>query len=305
VIYASSPAGLAWEGEWLMIRSMTAFTRQERADIWGHMSWELRSVNHRFLDITVRMPEDFRILEAEVRARTGRVLRRGKIDCNLRYEASSQAEKGFSVDTRLARELVAAVQSIASLMPNPAPVSGAEILAYPGVLQISPPDLGAVRDAALELLESALNDLTQARQREGQRLVEGLRTRCDALERHVEQVRARMPQIILRQRDRLANRLSELAAELDEGRVEQEIAIFAQKVDVDEEMERLRAHVAEIRRLLDADEPLGRRLDFLLQEMNREANTLGAKSADLPTTRASLEMKVLIEQMREQAQNVE
>ncbi len=288
-----------------MIRSMTAFARREAQEDWGSATWELRSVNHRYLEVYTRLPEELRALEPEVRQRVGKRLKRGKVECNLRFQASLGDTSSLSINTELAEQLAKASREIDQLLYNSAPVQSMDILRWPGVLTAGPLDAEAVHKGLLGLLDQALKDLDQARAREGKKLQTLLKTRVDEMEPHVRGVRERMPQIVDGLRDRLRTKLSELRTEVDEQRLEQEIAILALKVDVAEELDRLDTHIEETRRILASDKPVGRRLDFLLQEFNREANTLASKSADAETTRSAVDLKVIIEQIREQVQNIE
>ncbi len=288
-----------------MTRSMTGFARHEDHGAFGLLSWELRSVNHRYLEITLRLPEDFRVLEERARAAVKQVLHRGKLDATLRFEAAQDLRPELSIDRELASRLVHISREIDSLLYNPAAANSMDILRWPGVLQMTRPDLEPVQDEALRLLDEALAQLVESRLREGAQVREVIAQRCDALEASIAPVRERLPGTLEAYRQRLQRRLTELGTTADPGRLEQELALMAQRMDVEEELDRLTMHVAELRRVLDRDEPVGRRLDFLMQEFNREANTLASKSADGEVTRACVEMKVLIEQMREQVQNIE
>ena len=286
-------------------RSMTAFARHALQESWGELVWELRSVNHRYLEVSPRMPEDFRVLDEPVRARIAAAVKRGKLEANLRWRASGAAGGELVVDTEFTQRLATASREVDVLLYNPAPVSSLDMMRWPGVVEVHSGDMAPIRDAALGLLDEALQTLVATREREGARLDATIRERLDQMDKVVAVVRERMPAVVAAMRDRLRTRLEELKQQVDAERLEQELVIFAQKVDVDEEMDRLRVHIDETRRVLDADGAIGRRLDFLMQEMNREANTLGSKSADVDTTRASVDLKVLIEQVREQVQNIE
>jgi uncharacterized protein (TIGR00255 family) len=288
-----------------MIKSMTAFARESENDAMGELVWELRTVNHRFLELHVRLPEELRSLESAVRERVSSRLRRGKVDCTLRWNPTKGTSADLRVNRTLVEGLVSALDEVAGMIGQGAASAPFDLLRWPGVLQEPERDLDAVGTAALALLDAAIGELVAARQREGERLGVMLRERCARLERCVDRVRARMPQVMAGIRQRLSERLAEVRDELDPGRLEQEMALLAARLDVDEEMDRVGAHVAEVNDVLCRDEPIGRRLDFLMQELNREANTLGSKSADVEVTRESVEMKVLIEQMREQVQNLE
>jgi uncharacterized protein (TIGR00255 family) len=288
-----------------MIKSMTAFARETRQGELGEIAWELRSVNHRFLEPHLRLPEELRALEPAVRDRLSARLQRGKVDCVLRWSPAVGLVGSLRVNRPYVQQLLAAGQEIADLIGRSAEPSGFDLLRWPGVIQEQERDLDQVSKAALGLLDETLSSLLSSREREGEKLGALLRERCDRLQESVVRVRARMPQVMMGVRKRLNDRLAEVRGELDPTRLEHEMALLAARLDVDEEMDRLEAHVAEVRAVLTRNEPVGRRLDFLMQELNREANTLGSKSADVEVTREAVEMKVLIEQMREQIQNLE
>jgi uncharacterized protein (TIGR00255 family) len=288
-----------------MTKSMTAFARETRTADEGELTWELRSVNHRFFEPFVRLPEDLRSLEPAVRERLAASLGRGKLDCTLRYAAAPGASGGVRVNRAYLEQLVAAGAEVAGILGRPAEAQPFDLLRWPGVLQEEPTDLDTVGKQALALLGKALESLIATRAREGERLAALIRERCEGLGACVEAARERMPQVMEEVRRRILERLGEVRAELDPGRLEQELALLAQRLDVDEEMDRMQAHIEEVLSVLASTEPVGRRLDFLMQELNREANTLGSKSADVQVTRLAVDMKVLIEQMREQVQNIE
>jgi len=288
-----------------MLRSMTAYARAACDDVWGHAVWELRGVNNRYLDVVLRLPEELRALEPRLRERIGERLKRGKLECSLRLTLAALQGAQVSVDTALTRELAAAAKTVQKAAPGAKPIRVGELMRWPGVVRQSPPDPALIEGPVLALLEQALDDLVATREREGARIVEMVRSRCEQISTIVAQVRSRQPELVEAARTRLRERLSEVMEKLDSDRVEQEIVIVATKLDVSEEMDRLDAHIDEVRRVLEQRQPVGRRLDFLMQELNREANTLGSKSTDAQTTRASVDLKVLIEQIREQIQNVE
>ena len=287
-----------------MPRSMTAFERCEERTDRGELAWEIRSVNHRYLDLQVRLPEDLRGLEPAVRERVGGRLARGKVECSLRYVPVA-AERAVEVDWSYLDQLLEAARGVDVRLHGAAPIPATELLRFPGVLIEAPRDLGPVREAALALLDRTLDGFVAAREREGDRLDALLRERLDAVERTVDEVRRNLPAVESRNRERLEARLAELGQPADAARLEQEMVYQAQRLDASEELDRLAAHCDEIRAILQRDEPVGRRLDFLMQELNREANTLGSKAGGLETTSGSVELKVLIEQMREQIQNLE
>ncbi|MDJ0739371.1 MAG: YicC/YloC family endoribonuclease [Gammaproteobacteria bacterium] len=288
-----------------MIRSMTAFARQQGHGEHGELTWEVRSVNHRYLEATVRLPEDLRAIEPQVRERVTARLGRGKVECNLRFKAVSSAGSELQINTRLVDQVLAAADQMAHRLHSSHNPSVMDILRWPGVMETAEQDFTPVQGAALALFDEALDTLVATREREGERLRGLITQRVDAMRGQVDVARERMPAVIDAVRERLRARLQEVAENLDSDRVEQEMALLAQRLDIDEEMDRLRTHLDEVTRVLDQNEPVGRRLDFLMQELNREANTLGSKSADSETTAVSVEMKVLIEQMREQVQNIE
>ena len=288
-----------------MIHSMTAFARLEERHPAGTLCWELRTVNHRYLEVSPRLPDDFRVLESPLRERAAVRLRRGKLDCQLRFQPAPASDTELVVDDALAARVLAAADGLANRMNNPARIDPFDVLRWPGVLSVPEVDYGPVREAALALFERGLNELATTRAREGARLAEMILERCAGIEALVATAAARLPEVLANHRQRLADKLAELRAELDVERLEQEMALLGNKLDVAEELDRLEAHLAEVRDVLQRDEAVGRRLDFLMQELNREANTLGSKSADVETTRVSVDLKVLIEQMREQVQNIE
>jgi uncharacterized protein (TIGR00255 family) len=288
-----------------MIRSMTAFARHASRGEHGELTWEVRSVNHRFLECTVRLPEELRAIEPAVRDQVSARLGRGKVECNLRYKAGSADSAELLINDRLVEQILGAAEKMAHRLHSSHHPSIMDVLRWPGVLEAAETDYGPLQAAALEECGRALDSLVETREREGARLGELITRRLAAMRTQVEAARERMPRVIEALRDRLKSRLAEVVENLDPDRLEQEMAMLAQRLDVDEEMDRLAAHLDEVERVLAQDEPVGRRLDFLMQELNREANTLGSKSADSETTAVSVEMKVLIEQMREQVQNIE
>lgn len=288
-----------------MIRSMTAYDRQERVEEWGRLSWELRSVNHRYLDISPRLPEELRQLEPLVRERIAGRLARGKVECSLRFQAAPGITAGPEIDWSYTDQLLAACAALGQRMSAVAPLNPLELLRMPGVVRQAEPDLEPVTAAALELLDETLDGFVANRETEGARLAELIRERAERIGALAAEVRSRRQEVNEQIREKLLGRLRELEVNHDPQRLEQELVIIAQRMDVDEELERLAVHVDEVLRVLGRREPVGRRLDFLMQELNREANTLSSKSQDVETTRAAVDMKVVIEQMREQIQNVE
>lgn len=287
-----------------MVHSMTAFARTEQATAHGTLSWELRSVNHRYLEPHLRLPEAFRDLEGAVREALRQGLSRGKVECTLRFAEASEG-KTLQVDRERARQVINAAEQVAALIAQPAPLNPLEVLAWPGVLAADAADPQALNAAALSLFEQALGELKAGRAREGAELGKLISERLDGILGEVEALRELVPQMLAAQRGKIQARCAEMQAELDPQRLEQEMVMLAQKSDVAEELDRLSTHVTEVRRVLRADGAAGRRLDFLMQELNREANTLGSKAFDPRSTQAAVNLKVLIEQMREQVQNIE
>ncbi len=289
-----------------MIASMTGFARRETTGAWGTLVCELRSVNHRFLEAGFRLPDELRAAEGELRSRLAKQLRRGKVDCTVSYRRAQGASTTLEVDPGALERVLAAVKEVERSQLASGPVNALDVLRWPGVLREDGNSSGEeLQAAAYAVFGATLDELIAARAREGARLRELLEQRCEGLEALVTAVRARLPEVQARVRARLTERVAELAATVDPERMEQELAIILQRLDVDEELERLTGHIAEVRRVIGGSEPAGRRLDFLMQELNREANTLSSKSQDLETTRAAVDMKVIIEQMREQVQNAE
>lgn len=288
-----------------MLRSMTAFARREQNSPWGTIVWELRSVNHRYLETTLRLPETLRSLESLARERVAAVLGRGKVEGTLKLQTSSAAATSITVNYPLVERLIEVASELEHMIGPGTGLHLSDVMRWPGVINEAEPDLDEIKQAILDGLDAALAELIATREREGQRTAELLRQRCEAMRTQVKQVRARRPEVLARWRDKLMARLVDLPVEPDPGRVEQEVVLVAQRLDVDEELDRLDTHLDEIQSVLGRREPVGRRLDFLMQELNREANTLSSKSSDADTTRAAVELKVLIEQMREQIQNIE
>ncbi len=288
----------------LMIKSMTAFGRREVNGESGQLVCELRAVNHRYLELFVRLPDDLRALEMSVREKIGKKLKRGKVECTLRYKPS-EIVGDIEINDQLTAAVLSACEQIDSKLSNQAPISAIEILRWPGVVSQRERDFDPVQKAAMELLDETLADFVATREREGQLIEKMILDRCESIAKIVAEQRTHRPMVMQRLRDRLQQKLDELTVEPDQQRLEQELVFAAQKLDVDEELDRLEAHITEVNKVLRRDEPVGRRLDFLMQELNREANTLGSKSQDATTTGSSVDLKVLIEQMREQVQNVE
>lgn len=287
-----------------MIHSMTAYARIEHKADWGTASWEIRSVNQRYLETYLRLPEQFRSLEPVLRDRLRKRLNRGKVEVNLRYELSDQQGTQLNMNQDLALQLLQAANWVKQ-QAGQGELNPVDILRWPGVMSSSEQDMDAIAAELLKAFDGAVDQFIEARGREGSAIKEMLLTRLDAVEAQIAIVREHMPKVMEWQREKLSNRLAEIQGELDPARLEQEMVLLAQKQDVAEEMDRLEAHVAEARRILSKGGSEGRRLDFMMQEFNRESNTLASKSISSEITAAAVELKVLIEQMREQIQNVE
>ncbi|MGZ0077434.1 YicC/YloC family endoribonuclease [Methylomonas sp. Kb3] len=283
---------------------MTAFADGEISADNLTILCELRSVNHRYSDVSVKLPERLRFVEADARRLISDKLKRGKIECALSYKKQA-SDNSFNINREIVEKLLSATAGIEALMNNPQPFSALEVLAFPGVQQETETDKEALRDKIVRLLDSTLDKMLETRAREGAQLAQLLEDRCQKINVLVDAAHKRMPDVLHNLRSKLTSRVLEMVAEPNFDRLEQELVLLAQKLDVAEELDRLETHVAEVLRTLKQPEPTGRRLDFLMQEMNREANTLGSKSADREMTQISIDLKVLIEQMREQIQNIE
>lgn len=288
-----------------MMLSMTAFSRQQLESDWGSLVWEIRSVNHRYLEPSVRLPEPFRSLEATIRDTLRKQLARGKVECQLRYQAATAEQSTLSLNQQLIERLLEANKEISARLGGPTDLNSIDILRWPGVVSDEDTDTDAIQKEALKLFEAALAEMIENRQREGEAIKDMLTQRIDGIAKIVAQVREKMPDILAAQRQNMLDKLNDLQAELEPTRLEQEVALLAQKADVAEELDRLDSHLQECARVIATKGPKGRRLDFLMQELNREANTLSSKSLVADTTLSAVELKVLIEQMREQIQNIE
>ncbi|MCS2607826.1 YicC/YloC family endoribonuclease [Halomonas dongshanensis] len=286
------------------VHSMTAFARAEQAGAWGALQVEIRSVNQRYLEPHFRLPDGLRELEPALRDALRTRLARGKVECSLRFETDA-AHQAPAVNVERLQEIADALAVIQQQVPSATPPTTLELLNQPGVMVGQTLDHDAIVAAAKTLFGQALDELIDARAREGGKLAEMITARLNAVSEQVATVRSLLPQILERQRAQLLERLESAKTELDPQRLEAELVLVAQKADVDEELDRLGAHVEEVRRQLKQKGPKGRRLDFLMQELNREANTLSSKSVVAESTRCAVELKVLIEQMREQVQNIE
>jgi len=287
-----------------MIRSMTAYASAETTGPAGTLSCELRTVNHRYLELSPRLPDELRAFESLLRERVAAKLSRGKLDLTVRLRGGDSRSESLQINNPLLARLSEISLDLEARFPKMR-IEFTELLRFPGVMQQSETDPEAQQAALFDVLDRALDALTATREREGEKLGEILRDKLDGIERVVADVRGWMPEIRAALRTRLETRLADLKQPVEPGRLEQELVLQITRTDVDEELDRLSTHIGETRRVLGLQEPVGRRLDFLMQEFNREANTLGSKSVDARSTNAAVELKVLIEQMREQVQNIE
>lgn len=294
-----------------MIRSMTGFARAEVAATTesgatgSQLLWEVRSINHRYLEVQLKVPDFCRSLETELRQLATAKLGRGRVEASLSVRSADKQTPPARLNTAVLQQVVAHLRTVANALPDRAAVSPLDLLRWPGLLEADERDPAELFPHVLASFTAVIADLDEARSREGARIAEMLERRLQEIEAHVADVVRRLPDVLARIRERLAERIAALGVPANPERLEQEIALLAQKIDVSEELDRLGAHIAEFRDNLGSDAPIGRRLDFLVQELNREANTLASKSADTETTRRAVDMKVLIEQIREQVQNVE
>ncbi|MCF7353623.1 YicC/YloC family endoribonuclease [Vibrio sp. CK2-1] len=288
-----------------MIYSMTAYARKEIKSDWGNAVWEIRSVNQRYLETYFRLPEQFRGLEPILRERFRKRLARGKVECHLRFEANTKAQSALNINEDLAKQVIQAANQIMSLTGEDSRINPFQVMNWPGVMEAPEQDMDAIQKELLEAFEDAMTDFIEARGREGANMKALIDQRLEAITAEAAKVRARMPEILQWQRDRLLNKFEEAKIELDSSRVEQELILLAQKSDVAEELDRLDSHVKEANNIMKKGGACGRKLDFMMQEFNREANTLASKSISTDVTASGVELKVLIEQMREQIQNIE
>ncbi|MDA9557629.1 YicC family protein [Vibrio sp.] len=288
-----------------MIYSMTAYARKEVKADWGTAVWEIRSVNQRYLETYFRMPEQFRSLEPVLRERFRKRLARGKVECQLRFEANPAANASLSINDDLAKQVIQAANDIMALTGDSNRINPFQVMQWPGVMETPEKDMDTIKTSLLSAFEDALSDFIDARAREGDNMKVLIEQRLHTITDEVVKVRARMPEIIEWQRERLFSKFEDAKVDLDPSRVEQELIILAQKSDVAEELDRLDSHVKETVNILKKGGACGRRLDFMMQEFNRESNTLASKSISTDITASGVELKVLIEQMREQIQNIE
>ncbi|GHD81674.1 YicC/YloC family endoribonuclease [Vogesella fluminis] len=288
-----------------MILSMTGFASTAREFPGGLLSIELRAVNHRYLDVQMRLPEELRVIEAQLRELIAGRVTRGKVECRVGISQNDNDNQQLELNPDMVQRLLAISNQVKAIAPQMRELGMGELLRWPGVLKSNslPPEV--LQQLCLDGLKVVLEDFRATRGREGEKLAQVLRDRLESMAQIISDIKPRLPQILDAYRAKLSARLQEALGNVDDDRIKQEFALFAQKIDVDEELERLSTHIAEIRRILKTGGQVGKRLDFLMQELNREANTLGSKSVATETTQASVELKVLIEQMREQIQNIE
>ena len=288
-----------------MIHSMTAYGRVENSEGQNSISCEIRSVNHRYSEISIRLPEELRPLEQKIRDHISGKIKRGKIECNIRIEKHNAYDEALSINQDLLKNIIEASKRINSDLSTSAPLDSLDLLRWPGVLEKSTLDVKEIDKLLFPLVNEAIDIVVDTRQREGEKIKKMLTDRCTKIKEIINNVKKQIPDILKNYRKKLIQRVQEISDELDNDRLEQELLFLSQKADIEEEIDRLNAHVDEVVRVIDQKEPIGRRLDFLMQEMNRESNTLGSKSNHIYTSNASVELKVLIEQMREQIQNIE
>lgn len=289
-----------------MIKSMTAFSQSENKLADGTViNWEIRSVNHRYLDVSLSLPEGLQAFENQFKERIRNKIKRGKVDAKLTLTTPDDKHADIPVNKHKVKSLLSALHMLESISKKPVSFSGMDLLHWPGVMEDSGIDYEIYLEDINRLLDECLKGLVATREDEGRRIKSMIESRCEQLDSWVEKVKARRKQVVLALREKVLNKLSELDVKADPNRLEQELVFQAQRLDVDEELDRLGAHIEEVAQVLKRDEPVGRRLDFLMQELHREANTLASKSNDAETTRAAVELKVLIEQMREQCLNIE
>ncbi len=288
-----------------MIFSMTAYARKEVKGDWGSAVWEIRSVNQRYLETYFRMPEQMRSLEPVLRERFRKRLARGKVECHLRFEANPAANTELTINETLAQQVINSANQVMKMTGEVSRINPFQVMQWPGVMETPEQDMDTINKALLDGFELALSEFIEARGREGSNMRDLIEQRLEGISHEVVKVRTRMPEILQWQRDRLLTKFEEAKIELEASRVEQELILLAQKSDVAEELDRLESHIKETRNILNKGGACGRRLDFMMQEFNRESNTLASKSISTDITASGVELKVLIEQMREQIQNIE
>jgi len=288
-----------------MTNSMTAFARSQILLEQGTLIWELRSVNHRYLDAQFKLPETLRDFEPLLREKLKKSIIRGKVECSLKLDRSYATESDLNLNESLARQLIKTTDHLATLSNSLGKINPIDILNWPGILDAKIQADNNLRDSLLSQFDLTLEDFCQCRKREGEELAKLILQRLDAIKIEVSKFRVWLPDILIAQRSKILTRIESLNLEPDMDRLEQELIYLTQKTDVNEELDRIETHITEVKRTLEKDKSAGRRLDFLMQELNREANTLASKSINSQCTQSAIELKVLIEQMREQIQNIE
>jgi uncharacterized protein (TIGR00255 family) len=302
---AQSQSAIYPKQESRVIYSMTGYAALSEELALGTLSVEIRSVNHRYLDLTFRLPDEYRSFEPGMREIVAARLTRGKVECRVGLQRSPASQTSLQLNTVLLGQLTELDRRVREQLPGGATLSVNEVLRWPGVLETDALPLEEIREHTNALLGRTVQDFTQSRAREGEKLKALLLDRVTRMEELVQLVKPKIPLLVTAYQERLASRLRDASADIDEDRIRQELVLFSSKVDVEEELSRLVAHLSELRRILTQGGPVGKRMDFLMQELNRESNTLGSKSVDIDVSQASVELKVLIEQMREQVQNIE
>ncbi len=288
-----------------MICSMTAYGRVENSDNQNSISCEIRSINHRYSEISIRLPDELRPLEQKIRNHISDKIKRGKIECNIRIEQQDAYNEALSINKDLLKNIIEVAEKINSNLSTSTSLNSLDLLRWPGVLRKKTLDVKKIDKLLFKLVDEAIDIVIDTRQREGKKIKKMITDRCSKIKKIINDVRKKMPTILKSFRKKLTDRVQEISSELDNERFEQELLYISQKMDIEEEIDRLNAHIDEVIRVVDQKGPIGRRLDFLMQEMNRESNTLGSKSYHIKTSNASVELKVLVEQMREQIQNIE
>ncbi len=288
-----------------MVMSMTGFSRHSAQGTWGSATWEIKSVNSRYLEMNFRLPETFRVYEVKWRQALQKLLKRGKVECVLKFMPGEQMAGELKLNSSLIQQLAAANTAVHQAFDQAPTVSAMEVLSWPGVVQAENADVELIVSELEKVFEQSIEKLIDMRQTEGKYLQDFVQQRLSEMQSLVDRVEMNMPHILQQQQDKLNTRFDELDVEIDKDRLEQEMVFLMQKADVAEELHRLSAHLKEVQAVLLQSGSVGRRLDFIMQELNREANTLASKSIDLGVTNASVDLKVLIEQMREQVQNIE
>lgn len=287
------------------MRSMTAFASKQLQGDWGSVTWELKSVNHRFLELSLRLPDLLRDLESELRAVVRKQIARGKLECTLRYQAGGDQAQALTLNMALVQSLMAVGKQLNDLAQQALPLRARDLINWPGLVNVAQPKLDELKPIILSTFTDALQQLLANREREGESIRPLLLKRLEAISEQAQVIHKSIPEVLTLQREKLLQRFEQAKIELDENRLEQEMVLYAQKIDISEELERLMAHIAESVQVIERNGVMGRRLDFLMQELNREANTLTAKATSKKVIAVGVEIKVIIEQLREQIQNIE